>query len=81
VQCSQNIVTSNIITQTSGSGGNGILVGSFRVDNFLLGNITLDNETHDLTDNNASRDHNRWRDHTFRTSEPPPPNSCPLGKI
>jgi parallel beta-helix repeat protein len=70
-----NIVTSNVITQTSAAGtpgdGIGIVVGQTSTDNFLVGNIALGNETRDLDDENPNCDHNKWKDNTFRTSNQP----------
>ena len=70
----KNIVTSNVITQTSEAGtpgqGIGIVVGKDSMDNFLVGNIALGNQTRNLDDENSNPDcdHNKWRDNTFRTS-------------
>jgi hypothetical protein len=67
----KNIVTSNIVTQTSeaGSGGTGIRI-QIGTGNFLVRNIALDNQVRDLEDQNMDCDHNIWKDNTFLTRSP-----------
>jgi hypothetical protein len=83
-----NVVTTTLI---GGAGGGGIFsfvitpasVGSEVCGdaasgsgcNFLVGNIALNNETPDLKDGNPNCDNNKWRDNTFRISDPKKP-SC-----
>jgi parallel beta-helix repeat protein len=74
-----NIVVSNVIIQTSaapGRDGAGVNVEGGSTDNFLVGNIALDNKLSDLADGNLNCDKNKWKDNTFRTSSPTGPNIC-----